>query len=187
MTAALASPPPFAIRPERPEDRHYVLSTWRRCEQSAQHVRRSRGTQRPLSLDEQKALQRFQDAHVSMTESILMRPTTRIVIAHPGDSEDTIAGWLCCRPAMRIIHKGPGQYTGPIVVPAPIVYYVFVRDEVRRFGLGRMLLGDLLTRNDVLHTSKPGDERTAHGWRPSRLPIPRSWTYEPRAAFVEVC
>jgi hypothetical protein len=177
---------PFALRPETPADRHYVLSTWRRSEQAAQGVRRSRGAQRPLTPDEQKALQRFQDAHVAMTDAVLARPSTRILVAHPGDSEDAIAGWLCHRPAARIIHKGPGQYTGPIVVPAPIVYFLYVRDEVRHFGIARMLLGELVTRNDVLYTSTPGDEKTSHGWRPHRLPIPRSWTYEPRAAFVEV-
>ena len=170
MTAAV-SLPSFALRLETPEDRHYILSTWRRSEKEASgHLEGAR----------------FAGLQDGAMHAILARPSTVVSIVYPAGTPEVIAAWLVARPPVPVIHKGPGRWTGQ-TGPAPIVYFVFVREEGRSLGLARMLLAEMSDRKDTLYTTKPARKRGANGgWEPSGLPIPRSWTYCPRAAFVEV-
>jgi ribosomal protein S18 acetylase RimI-like enzyme len=88
--------------------------------------------------------------HSRLVDHILSKPDTRVLVAaDPGDT-DAILGWSC---------TGPG-----------VVYYVSVRRELRRVGIGRALLSLLPPGAPVVYTHRP----TIHGLRP-----PKDWTYDP--------
>ena len=163
MTAAL-SLPPFYVRPETPDDRSYIHASWHRsvCEP---WDRPGGGGTRHV---EGAYLYRWQR---EMITAILARPTTVVEIASP-TGDDTIAGWIC--------HSGS---TEPMTI-----YYLFVRPNARRTGLGRMLVGSAADR-PVFYAAKPGAERVDGSWKtPSWVTrvIPRSWRHVPRANYHDV-
>lgn len=89
--------------------------------------------------------------HSRMVVKLLARnDTTLTVAAIPGESE-AIMGWSC---------------TGP-----QVCYYVYVRHELRRLGIGKDLLAHL------------GSAAIAFTHQPivKGLPIPESWRYDPYA------
>lgn len=141
-------------------DRNYILGTWRRSEEEA--IGHLEG-------------ERFKPTQDATMAAILDRPTTVVTVAHPANEPDAIAGWCAVRGR---------TYPGPVV--APVVYYVFTREEARRLGLARFMLGELASRRGVLYTSQPARVRTDRGWESSPVPVPRGWRYMPRAAYVEV-
>lgn len=125
MSAAALSPA-FAVRPEQPGDRNYIRDTWRKCERHAA-IRAGR---------------MFDQAAQSATmEVVLGRASTRVRIAYPYGSAETIAAWAVVRPPVRVIHKGTAPL--PPIGPMPIVYYVYTRDDGRRIGLADLLLADI--------------------------------------------
>jgi GNAT superfamily N-acetyltransferase len=168
MTAAV-SLPSFAIRIATPEDRTYIECSWRKAERAANgHLERERFAQ-------------CQDAAM---RAILDRESTVVTIAHPVADPEVIAGYLAARPPVKVIRKGPSNLKE--IGPAPIVYFLFVRDECRRLGIARALLGELPERRDVVFTTRPAQVKDGEQWKRSPLPIPRAWQYVARAQFVEI-
>lgn len=168
MTAAVETGPIFRLRSAQPDDRRFVLSTWRRAEAECSAHKEGR------------LFPAWQDR---MMADILQRPGTSIRIASP-EGDDAIVGWAVIG--------------FPVGVSAPtVVYYVFVRPEARRFGVASMLLDDLRERRDVIYPTLParicatcGDaackNRQAHrAWVNSPIRPPRLWHYMPRANFYE--
>jgi len=173
--SALASLPSFGLRIEVPEDRHFILSSWRSSEKDAAL---SRG---PNEGNFEGT--RFGTIQSAMMNAVLSRRSTCVTVVHPRQDPGTILGWIAARPPRNLMCKGPRPCLE--VGPAPIIYYLFVRKEIRCSGIARMLLGELPLRKDVIYTAKPARVHSIHGWQPSPLPIPRGWRYLPRAAFVE--
>jgi GNAT superfamily N-acetyltransferase len=161
--------PSFAIRPGEDTDRNYILDTWRKSESaSIAHIEGSL----------------YSAMQTGAMAAILSRSSTTVRIAHPIGSDDTIAAWAVVRAPVPVLHKGSGRL--PAIGPTPIVYYIYVREDGRRLGIGRMLLADYANRPRVLYTSRVPHVRDARGsWQPSPIQVPRSWQYCPRAAFVE--
>ena len=127
---------------------------------------------------------RFPAFHNAMMAGILSWPSTRVTVACPPEDEGTILGWLVSRPAERVICRGPRPR--PEIGRAPVVYFCFVREELRRVGIARMLLADLLDRRDVIYTAKPPRVRARSGeWVQAAIRIPAYWKYHPRAAWCE--
>jgi hypothetical protein len=83
---------------------------------------------------------------------ILARPTVTPVVACDLEDKDAIYGYC----------------VADLEAP-PVVYYLYVKAEARRFGIARGLLGGLLAGQRVEYTHRPSV--------PFRLPIPESWTY----------
>ena len=168
MTAAV-SLPSFALRVATPEDRNYIECSWRKAEKSANgHLER----------------ERFAQCQDMAMRAILDRESTTVTIAHPVADPEVIAGYLVARAPVRVIRKGPSSLRE--IGPAPIVYFLFVRDECRRLGIARSLLGELPERRDVIFTTRPAQHKEGDVWKRSALPIPRAWQYVPRAQFVEI-
>ncbi len=159
----------FALRVATPDDRNYIECSWRKAEKSANgHLERERFAQ-------------CQDAAM---HAILDRESTTVTIAHPVADPEVIAGYIVSRAPAKVIRKGPSSVKE--IGPAPIVYFLFVRDECRRLGIARALLGELPERRDVIFTTRPSHVRDGEQWKRSPLPIPRAWRYVPRAQFVEI-
>lgn len=167
MTAAV-SRPAFAVRPGTDADRNYILDSWRESERAA--VAHTEG---PYFTAMQNGTMR----------AILERPSTRVRVAYPYGSEETIAGWAVLRPPVMVLHKGSARL--PDIGPVPVVYFCYVREDGRRLGLARTLLADVLARPRALVTSRPAHVRDAKGWHPSPVPVPKAWYFCPRAAHVE--
>ena len=168
MTAAV-SLPAFRLRVAVEDDRNYILSTWRRSE------RESKGAAEGAY---------FATLQGGEMRAVLDRESTSVTIAHPESSPETILGWCALRAPVTVVHKGP--IVRREIGPAPIVYFVHVRPELRRVGVAALLLAELADRKDVLYTSRPARTRDGARWVPSAVPIPSAWRYCPRAAFVEV-
>jgi GNAT superfamily N-acetyltransferase len=176
MTAAV-SLPPFLQRQGGEADLNYLRKHWR-------------GSAAANALSFAPTVEghhegdRFPAFHNAMMAAILSWPSTRVTVAHPPEDDGTILGWLVSRPAVPIICRGPKPRAE--IGRAPVVYFCFVREELRRVGVARMLLADLLERRDVIYTSKPPRVRLRSGeWGPAAVRIPSAWKYHPRAAFVE--
>ena len=168
MTAA-TSLPSFSLRIATPEDANYIRSAWRAAEKAANgHLER----------------ERFAQCHDAAMAAILGRESTVVTIAHPVADPEAIAGFLVYRPPVRVIRKCPSNVRE--IGPAPVVYYIYVRDECRRLGIGRSLLGELLERRDTVFTTRPAQVKHGDAWLRSPLPIPRAWQYVHRAQFVEI-
>ena len=113
---------------------------------------------------------RFGPWQERMMHDILARPGVRIVIAGPSD-DDSIGGWMVAQRE-----------------PMPCVFYLFVRPELRRLGLARMLVGELAMRA-VAYTRRPARVLGPRGWQPPEWfarTIPRDWRLLERAAYYPI-
>ena len=110
---------------------------------------------------------RFGPWQERLMHDILSRHDTRVVIASPSGDE-TIGGWMVAA-----------------IDPSPCIYYLFVGLELRRLGLGRMLVGGLANRA-TLYANRPPRVLGPQGWQPPEWfarTIPRSWRFMERANY----
>jgi hypothetical protein len=170
MTAA-ASLPTFAIRIGTPADGNYIRTRWRQCAKSA------------VGHFEGQYFAQLQDAEMTC---ILTRESTVVTMAYVATAPETSVGFLVARPPVPVVHKGPGRYPVREIGPAPVVYFLFVEESVRRLGIAGLLVGELRDRSDVLYTGRPAQVKQGSAWARSPYPVPREWTYCPRVAATEV-
>jgi GNAT superfamily N-acetyltransferase len=78
--AAILEPTPFVVRAEKPDDRRFVLSTWKRAEAECSAHTEGR---------------HFGPLQEQMMAAVLGRASTRVIIASPEGDDDAIAGWAC--------------------------------------------------------------------------------------------
>jgi len=154
----------FVRRASVPDDRRYVLTTWRRSEGEARgHI-------------EGRLFGAWQDAAMA---AILARSGAETRIVSP-EGDDSIAGWA-------VLESGEREtVSGRVVVSVPTLHYLFVRPECRRLGIARLLVGDLLGRDDVVYSARPprilvNGSWSSPGWYPRK--VPRGWRCLERAAF----
>lgn len=113
--------------------------------------------------DEGVGYMRRQKARI---RGILARATTVGTVACGKDDDDAIVGWSVTCPRMRV------------------VYYVFVRPEVRRQGLGTLLLG----RGLRLANDRPlAETACTFTHRPvvRGIMTPTNWIYDRAALYCE--
>lgn len=90
--------------------------------------------------------ERYASEHRETVKRILMRAELRVACVV--DTPDAILGWAV---------------TGP-----DTVYYVYVRRDVRRLGIGRALVGDL-AKGQLEYTHRPVTR--------GEMKLPEGWTY----------
>jgi hypothetical protein len=168
---------PFVLRAGTDADLNFVRKHWRLAYSS------NAQTHAP-TVEGHHEGDRFPVLHNAMMAGILSWPSTRVTVAHPPEDEGTILGWLVSRPPVPVVCKGPRPRAE--IGRAPVVYFCFVREELRRVGIARLLLGDMPNRRDVIYTAKPPRVRARSGeWVQAALRVPVHWKYHPRAAFVD--
>lgn len=104
--------PDHIIRPAEPGDRGYIIDTWLQTYRPSPFARK---------LPDWAYWSRF--GHVGLVEHLVDSPDTRIAVACLPEGGAWQYGWVA--------------YT---FVPGLIVHYLFVRQEFREQGLGRVLL-----------------------------------------------
>lgn len=110
---------------------------------------------------------RFGPWQERMMHEILARAGVRISIAGPSD-DDSIGGWMVSQ-----------------AEPVACVYYLYVRPELRRLGLARLLVGNLADR-PVAYTRRPPRVLGPKGWQPPAWfakAVPASWRLLERASY----
>jgi hypothetical protein len=148
--SALAIGPTFCLRPGRRDDRDYVVSSWQHgaewrygrtiTKMGPSGVNLFARDSRMRKLVQRRCIQR-----------LLERDDTILTCAvDPSDSE-SIFGWSATS-------KEHG----------PVVHYVYVRDGLRRQGIGRALVAHVGVTACV-YTNQPTDHH---------VPIPAGWTYD---------
>jgi len=86
---------------------------------------------------------RFLRGHKKLVRDILARPDTALLVACHPDDPDTILGWAC---------------TGP-----DVVFYVFVKRDVRRVGVASSLLAPYVeSPREVVYTHRGNIEPPPH-------------------------
>lgn len=102
----------IVIRHALPEDAAYILATW---------LRFYKGNSPFTKRIRHKVYYRW---HPRIIEAVLSRPATKAFIAHPTGESEVIFGYL--------VTEWRGE--------RPLVHFVFVKEELRRMGIGRALL-----------------------------------------------
>jgi len=131
----------FTTRPGRPSDRPFILESWQ-SSHSLTTLGREMG---PRYISEMKG----------MINDILDRPSTKIRTAVLPEDDDAILGYAV---------------VGHLETLTPRVYFVYVKQEARKLGIAKDLLGDLRDRQTI-YTHKPN--RTLA----MMLPKPDLWTF----------
>ena len=121
--------PDHIIRPAEPGagpgDRGYIIDTWLQTYRHSPFARK---------LPDWAYWSRF--GHVGLVEHLVDSPDTRFAVACLPDKQFWMYGWVA--------------YT---FVPGLIVHYVFVRDEYRTQGFGRLLLDQVYGGHSAAYPS----------------------------------
>jgi GNAT superfamily N-acetyltransferase len=134
----------FALREGRPDDHAFVAESWL---QSDKHS--------PSGRDDGPGYMARAKVRI---RRILGRSELRVLCSK--EDSDAILAWA-------VVGHLAGVRPGPDPL-RPAVYYVYVRTELRRQGLARLLLSDLKDR-DVTYTHRP----VVRGLTP-----PAGWVYD---------
>lgn len=93
---------------------------------------------------------------------------------------ENIRNRICCLSDEHASIMGWATYR---LQPKPVIYYTYVRKEIRRRGIAKKLLEEIISEPDISFTHKPVPNYDDRGNIISGVTLPNSWIYNPYLNF----